>query len=587
MRTNKAGRPAPSKRPLRPDEFKTIADRNPEIMSKVLALRINADLLARSALSRGVMGGKSFGGLRDIYESCGYPRNIKFEDYLYRYLRQDIAKRVVRAYPDATWRKAPRVYESTDPTHETPFEKAWKELARDRKVFHYIRRLDRLAGIGQYGVLYVGYDDSADPLTPVQPRKGMRILFMQPFHQGTAQVIRWELERTNPRYGLPVQYNIISSTGNGVQVVRMVHWSRVLHISDELDDSNVLGTPRLEPVYNRLQDLELLTAGSSEMFWRGGFPGMAFNIDPEADLTSVADDLNTEIDSYLHGMQRYMKLQGVTPQPLNPTVASPQAHVDMQLTLIAAATGIPKRILTGSESAELASSQDQENWNNRVDERRSNYAEDILLRPFIDMQIANGVLPPPSSGEYQMEWPPVQIPTDADIANVANMKVSAINTYMGGNASKLIRPKYFLKMVMKFTEEEASEVLADAEAHGLGDATSTTPPTETSAGSGGQTESGAGGVAQGAAREKADENIGTGFMQGDTLFPQTQKPVAGVTVPQLPYSEGAGPIAGVTKGKGEKPAPKTHAFDPTNHGPRTASGLTLAAARRARRLSSR
>lgn len=449
------------------DKLDAAVHNRPELMSKLLALRVNAETISRMIGARGSAGGKSFGGKRDIYQSCGYPTEVAFEDYYKRYKRQDIARRVVNAYPDATWRRAPRVYEGTDPTKDTPFEAAWKKLCKEKRVLHYLRRLDRLAGIGQYGVLFVGYNDGLEPHIPVRQSESLAVSYFRPLHQGTAAITQWDEDRKSERYGMPLMYSLQMSVSNGGTITRNAHWSRVFHVSDELEESEVLGVPRLESVYNRLQDLEMLAGGSSEMFWRGGFPGMSFNIDPEADADTIATALNEEIDSYLHGMQRYMKLQGVTASVLNPSVASPAAHVDMQLTLISAAKGIPKRILTGSESAELASSQDQENWNSRVDERRATTGEEMILRPFVDMLVKNGTLPTPSPEGYQVEWPPVSTPTEAEVANVASVRTQTLSTYTGGNPSALVRPKYFLKMFLKMTEEEVTEVLEDAEKNGF------------------------------------------------------------------------------------------------------------------------
>ena len=49
---------------------------------------------------------------------------------------------------------------------------------------------------------------------------------------------------------------------------RVVHWSRVIHIAENAGGTGVYGLPRLQSVYNRLEDLLKIMAGSGESAWR-------------------------------------------------------------------------------------------------------------------------------------------------------------------------------------------------------------------------------------------------------------------------------------------------------------------------------
>src|SRR3990167_9033618 len=117
-------------------------------------VRSGSPLVSRADLSARL--GKQFGSARDLYAVLGYLTQPSVEHYLARYLRQDIAGTIVDAPPDATWRNPPRVCEDKDSSTETAFEKAWSELAKRLKVWHYFNRIDRIAGIGSYGVLLIG-----------------------------------------------------------------------------------------------------------------------------------------------------------------------------------------------------------------------------------------------------------------------------------------------------------------------------------------------------------------------------------------------------------------------------------------------
>ena len=115
-----------------------------------------------------------------------------------------------------------------------------------------------------------------------------------------------------------------------------------------------------------------------------------------ADTKQVS--LKDEIEKYTHNLERTMRLQGIEIENLSPTVASPAAHVKALVQAISGSTGIPYRKLLGSERGELASSQDETSWDSVVEQRQNQYAEPMILRPFIDMMINYNVLPEPEEG---------------------------------------------------------------------------------------------------------------------------------------------------------------------------------------------
>jgi len=407
--------------------------------------------------------GESFDGDRELYTSCGYPFTITFSRYKGRFTRQDIAKRIVSAYPDATWRGAPDVYETED-EKETEFEKAWDLLLKDVPVYHYLNRVDKITGIGRYGVLLMGFDDGKPMDQPVEDAK--ELLYLQPYAENHATIDMIVTDRKDKRYGLPMYYklqmgvaNVNSGGKTSTTQQERVHWSRVLHIAEGCTESDVYGTPRLECVYNRLQDIETITGGSAEMFWRGGFPGMSLEADAGTALQGTAA-LEDEIEAYMHGLTRVLRLQGIKANQLDTQVANPKFHIEIQLQLISGATGIPVRILTGSERGELASTQDKGNWDNRVDERRKDFAGPSILTPLIDRLIEVGVLPKPKDG-YIVEWPDIGALDDKEKAEIAKNLTEAMSKYMESGASAIMPPQVFLVSILGYTDEEAETMLGD------------------------------------------------------------------------------------------------------------------------------
>lgn len=425
---------------------------------------VNSVMTSRNALATKL--GQQFDGNRLIYNECGYPLNPQFQEYYSRYTRQDIARRIVNAYPDATWRDAPDVFDDENEDVETPFEKEWKALVKRVRLFHHFRRLDRITGIGHYGVLFLGFDDGENLDQPVKPGK-RKLLYVQPFMEENAAISTWVTDRNSERYGEPEIYNLrvrtINNQSNSTSVA--VHWTRVLHVAENLLESNVFGTPRLEPVLNRLIDLEKLCGGSAEMFWKGGFPGLQLNIEADAEVKpEVLSTMREDLENYSHSLQRFLRTQGMKIEQLHPFVADPRSHVDIQVEMISADTGIPKRILLGSERGELASTQDKENWKDRVEERKSGFAEDVILRPFIERMVMYGVLPTIGVDKLIIEWPELGGMSSLERAELGVKRMEALSKYVGAPGADMIYPvDQFLSREMELTTEEIIQITTQME----------------------------------------------------------------------------------------------------------------------------
>ena len=415
-----------------------------------------SNLVGRATLAARM--GKSYGTDRDIYTALGYNKNPVFDDYYARYERQDVASRIIDAPVEATWKEDPQIIETEDP-EDTEFEKAWKGLAKQRHVFHYLSRADKVTGIGEYGILLLGFNDIKNDNTREPVEKASTLLYMRPYTQDNAEINEWEQDPTNERYGLPKIYKLQASTAqkDGTKSIE-AHWTRVIHLAEGLIENDVYGKPKLRIVLNRLQDLDLVSGGSAEMFWRGAFPGMAFKLAEDATMEGQdKTKLEDEIENYVHDLKRYMRIQGLDIQQLSIQVADPKNHFDILISLISAATGIPKRILTGSERGELASSQDEKNWASRIDERRKNYIGPMVLRVFIQRLIDVGVLPEPK--EFEIEWSDLFAIGEKDKSDIAKIKTETLVAYSNAmGADMIIPPSMFLKKFLQMDADEIKEI---------------------------------------------------------------------------------------------------------------------------------
>lgn len=391
-----------------------------------------SSLMQRSALASRM--GKQFNGKRDLYEALGYNRDPGFDDFYLRYDRQDIAGRIVDMPAAATWRNAPEVKEDDDKSNETTFEEMWGDLADRLRVTHYMERADRLAGIGRYSVLLIGVRGSGQLNTPLEKgmvRKPEDIIYLSVFSEKSAPIEKWVTDPGDPRFGKPELYKIdfageFKRSGFNVGE-QLVHHSRVIHVAEGLLEDEVYGRSRLRRVHNLFDDLAKTVGGSAEMFWRGAERGLHANLKEDARIDDP-EKLSEEIDEYVHGLRRFIRTQGMDINVLQGEIADPRGNFEVLISLVAGSTGIPKRVLLGAERGELASSQDETNWNSYVHERQVHFAEPQMLRPFIDKLIELGALPEPKE-PYYVEWPNLFELDEKEKADVALKKAQAIQAY--------------------------------------------------------------------------------------------------------------------------------------------------------------
>jgi hypothetical protein len=349
--------------------------------------------------------GLTHDGNRDLYNVFGYKTYPTTRDYYLKYLRQDIAARVVDAYPAATW-SSPPVISGT-----ARFDKDWAAINAKFKPFTVFQRLDRLLGFGEYAILLIGLSDGRKLEVPATGKRNQEIIYLQPYSSESMTVKAWDENPGSPRYGLPEMYTIraddvASASPQQVAFQRKqtdVHWSRCIHVVEDPLENEVYGIPRLQRVYNLLDDLLKVTGGTAETYWLTANRGIQADVDKDLSFTEEdAANLTDEIDEYIHQLSRVIRTRGVKITPLGSDVPDPRGVFDILVTMLAGALGIPKRILLGSEAGQLASEQDRTNWANRIEERRANFAEPAVLWPFFNRLIDLKLVRP---GPQNFDWP--------------------------------------------------------------------------------------------------------------------------------------------------------------------------------------
>lgn len=479
---------------------------------------VNA-LETRTMISRQLYG-QSIDRRRDINHECGYPAtgSVTIEQLQDFYDREPVAARVVELFPKECWKVEPLVYEEEDSETVTPFETSWDELGKSLRgigwheqeagsiVWEYLQRLDVQCGIGNYGVLLLGFDDGLDLSMPVKgveeagsaarskemPNpsvnevyrltvnakaiKGRKLLYVRVFPQVLAQVTQWEANPSSLRFGQPIMYQLTFndptqslSVSNPMGSTRNVHWTRIIHVADNLGSSEVLGVPRMLPVLNPIYDVQKVRAADGEAFWKGAFLQIYLEMLPEfADVPRDAESLRNMMEAMMNSGQRYGALEGYSAKSIPPAVVDPTSHFDTPIRAICIKLAVPQRIFEGSERGELASSQDADSWESRLKGRRNGFVTPRIIAPFVNRLIMVGVLQAPAES-YCVEWPEAEVLTPLEKAQITATRTQALSAYIGGGCEAVVTPMDYLTRYDHFTEEEATAMLEAAEEQALED----------------------------------------------------------------------------------------------------------------------
>ncbi len=426
----------------------------------------------------GIMGSRELIDLladprRNIDRECGYPRAPDCYLYYQLFRRDPVFNRVIKCLPNETWKRGVEIYDDEDPETDTPFESAWKKLSKKHKLIPRMKLADVLSGIGRFGLILLGVDDGlplSEPVARINERgetvksaTPLELTFVKVFDETAVRILTTEPDDSNPRYGLPTMYSVIftdtaSTAGVGVgaasvgtvpSTTQRVHWSRVVHVTDNRMTSDILGVPRGEPAVNAALDARKTRGASSEGFWRGAIPGWALKLAPGVSPHDIdKKDVKEQVEKYQNSAQRMLMLGGLEADSMAPVVVDPTAHLSAHLDAIAIYMDIPKRILFGSEAAQLASGQDADTWKDRLQGRQNGDTTPNLVEPLVDRLLAFGVLP--EVEEYYVSWPdPVQL-SDSQKAPVSLQQTQALAAYVAGDVEQIAPKAEFLTTVMKF-----------------------------------------------------------------------------------------------------------------------------------------
>ncbi len=446
--------------------------------------------LSRAAIARSMNAGK---GEEDVDEECGYPDDIDFKMYKRMFLREGVAKRVVTFAPTESWSVTPWVYETekVDKKATTPFELDWVRLEKKFNITGKLKRLDIVSRIGRYGVMLIGINDGRSLTRRIDglgedglPRAVRNpiprdLLYLMPFDEGEAVIDRFQEDKTSPRYGQPLYYNITFNNPQNLSgtkgIQELVHWSRCLHVADNCTSSDIFGMPAQEACYNYILNLRKVLGGGAEMFWKGGFPGLVAQSVPGLEVDMDIPSIEANFEKYMKKLRRYLAVENMEVKSLESNIASPKEHIAAQIMAICIAIEQPQRMFMGSEEARMASIMDSEVNNKRVHGRQNVHCDPNMLRPlvqrFLDMRVLSPLAKPLRGlenrlnlgSEFLTAWPDLYAISGKDKADMTGVLVKALSEYITSGAARIFPPLQFLTMIMDFTTDQAEEIIKAAE----------------------------------------------------------------------------------------------------------------------------
>lgn len=432
-----------------------------------------------SSLQRANLGFNTASRSREdkIDAAAGYPADISTEDYYRQWKRNGVAKRVITAYPDGCWKQSPDVYETDDNDVTTAFESSWNDVEKRVKLLSAMATADALCGIGRFGIMLLGVDDGKELHEPIEgyeqdpfeenpgPASPTRkINFVRSISERFVRIEKIDYDPTSPRYGLPVTYAVeLNGVDDGTEVANQqaehyqVHWHRVVHVTEVTDETLVFSTPRLQPVYNDILDIHKVAAASPEAYWQGSYPGLTFKLDPGYEGLDETG-ITKQMEEYAENMRRYISTVGVTVNTLAPVVVDPLPHVNACLSMISIGTGIPKRILQGTEEGVLAGNQDGASWADRIQGRREHHLTPNLVLRVVHKLQSIGVLSAAPEG-VKVVWPNPHTMSETEQADVAAKRSEAIARYVASGAENLMAFGDFLHLILKMPIEEVRPIV--------------------------------------------------------------------------------------------------------------------------------
>lgn len=391
----------------------------------------------------------------------GYRTSLTFEDFKQAYDRGGAAHGAVHRLLDGCWQKLPRI-KQPKADKETAWETAVGRLLRSINGWQKLRDLDRRNLVGRYAALIYRMADSQPLSAPLVTAQ--KLVDLIPVFEDQIKVTKWDEDKASERYGQPVTYQYRTRAVGAVDTQAQpvdwedVHFSRVQILAEGSVGDMFEGIPLLKAGFNNLVDIEKLSGGGAESALKNSARTIVFQYDPTSSVAAISTmnpdgSVSTKSVREVHEEQTRslnrnqdssIVLQGGEATTLQTIVSDLSPQFDIAANLFAASVRIPFTILFGQQTGRLASDEDKTDFGSRCAGRQANDLTP-MLEEFITRMQAAGVI---ASGEFEIEWPPVNAPSDLDkLTNLGKATAAMQQAFQAGLTEPLFDANELRAMV--------------------------------------------------------------------------------------------------------------------------------------------
>jgi len=352
--------------------------------------------------------GTQFKNNRDFYQVFGWESNISSSLLYSIYKAHGIAKAVNDTPVTTTWRYYPTVKGSSS------FETSMGLLNKRIKLFDTLKKADRLSGVSFYSIIVLNIKNQSykSKLRSFQ-MKNLTSVSVYADHE--VQIIPYLDEKTKSRYGIKA-YKI---------GMVEVHPSRVIHVAEN-SDNGVQGQSRLAPIYNQLMDMWKISGSTAELYYISAslllnakaMDGFKVN---KGDATELQDGLLEVVNK----MKGFLITNGFEVENIAPDITSPKDSWDVMEKFISSTSAIPRRVLFGSEMGELASTQDQSTYYERIESRQTNHVTPNIINTFIDKCMVFSDL---EFSDYDVTWQKLSALSEKDVSEAVRFYATSLKS---------------------------------------------------------------------------------------------------------------------------------------------------------------
>ena len=353
--------------------------------------------------------GTQFRSHRNLYQVFGWEEFILPTALYSMYKVNGIAAAVNDTPVNTAWRYYPQISSGNK-----PFEKALETLSEKYDLFETLKKADRLSGVSTYSIIVLKVNGQSYE-SKLRKFKMNRFAGFEVYHEAEVSLVEHIDEKNNVSYG--IKYYRVGQ--------HKIHPSRVIHVAEDSDDG-VHGKSRLLPAYNQLHDMWKISGSTAELYYLNA--SLLLNakaMEGYKVKKKDGEELQETLYELVNKMKGFMVTNGFEIDNIAPKITSPKDSWEVFEKILSATSGIPRRILFGSEMGQLASSQDSNNYFDRVESRQNNYINKYLIRAVIDKLMIYSDIP---TAEYEITWRRLSSLSDKDIAESVSRYADAIKT---------------------------------------------------------------------------------------------------------------------------------------------------------------